>query len=72
MSRTLFANVLIQYDNDSEAVQANIRFDWIHTPGSDLFLVLNTGYLTRDLMDPHEERWLNRAGVIKLTYLKAF
>jgi hypothetical protein len=72
MSRNLFANALIQYDNDSKAVQANIRIDWIHTPGSDLFLVLNTGYFTGDLMDPHEERWLNRAGVIKLTYLKAF
>jgi hypothetical protein len=53
-------------------VQANIRIDWIHTPGSDLFLVLNTGYFTGDLPSPHDERWLNRAGVIKLTYLKAF
>ena len=28
--------------------QANIRVDWIHTPGSDLFLVLDTGYITDD------------------------
>jgi hypothetical protein len=72
VSRNLFANALVQFDNDSEAVQANIRIDWIHTPGSDLFLVLNTGYFTGDLTSPHDERWLNRAGVIKLTYLKAF
>lgn len=72
VSRKLFANALVQYDNDSETIQANIRIDWIHTPGSDLFLVLNTGYFQGDLMDPHDERWMNRAGVIKLTYLKAF
>ncbi len=72
LSRKLFANALIQYDNVSETMQANIRIDWIHTPGSDLFLVLNTGYFRGDLMDPREDRWVNRAGVVKLTYLKAF
>ncbi len=72
LSRRLFANALVQYDNVSETVQANIRIDWIHTPGSDLFLVLNTGYFRGDLMDPRQDRWANRAGVIKLTYLKAF
>jgi hypothetical protein len=72
VSRKLFANALVQYDNASETIQANIRIDWIHTPGSDLFLVLNTGYFQGDLMDPRDERWVNRAGVIKLTYLKAF
>jgi hypothetical protein len=72
LSRKLFANALIEYDNVSETVAANIRFDWIHTPGSDLFVVFNTGYFAGDLMDPREERWVNRAGVIKLTYLKAF
>jgi len=72
VSRSLFANALVQYDNDSETVQANIRIDWIHTPGSDLFLVLNTGYFQGDLADPREDRWVNRAGVVKLTYLKAF
>ena len=72
LNRKLFANALVQYDNVSETIQANIRFDWIHTPGSDLFLVLNTGYFQGDLMNPRDERWVNRAGVIKLTYLKAF
>jgi len=72
ISRKLFANALLQYDNVSETVQANVRIDWIHTPGSDLFLVLNTGYFRGDLLHPRDERWVNRAGVIKLTYLKAF
>jgi len=72
LSRRFFANALVQYDNVSETLQANIRFDWIHTPGSDLFLVLNTGYFQGDLMDPRQDRWVNRAAVVKLTYLKAF
>jgi hypothetical protein len=72
VSRSLFANALVQYDSDSESVQANVRINWIHTPGSDLFVVLNTRYFPGDLGSPRDERWLNRAGVIKLTYLKAF
>ena len=56
----------------SPELQANIRIDWIHTPGSDLFVVIDTGYLTGDLLDPREPRWQRRTGVVKLTYLKAF
>jgi len=71
VSRNLFANALVQWDSDSETLQSNLRIDWIHTPGSDLFLVLNTGYLTNpDLVAG--SRWENRAGIIKVTYLKAF
>jgi hypothetical protein len=72
VSRSLFANALVQYDDVSDVIQANIRIDWIHTPGSDLFLVLDTGYLTGDLLDPRIDRWRRRTGVVKLTYLKAF
>ena len=43
VSRKLFAGALVQWDNLSKELQANIRIDWIHTPGSDLFLVLDTG-----------------------------
>ena len=71
-SRDLFANALIQYDTDSNVVQANIRIDWIHTPGSDLFIVFDTGYNVGVLADPRDTRWVNRTGVVKLTYLKAF
>ena len=72
VSRSLFANALIQYDDVSNVMQANVRIDWIHTPGSDLFVVFDTGYLTGDLLDPRTERWQRRTGVVKLTYLKAF
>lgn len=74
LNRKLFAKALIQYDNFTRDVQANIRINWIHTPGSDLFLVLNTAYhFTGDndiLLDPRRDViMLNRAGVAKLTYL---
>ncbi len=74
VSRKLFAKALIQYDNFTRDLQANIRIDWIHTPGSDLFLVFNTSYHftgERDnLFDPHRNVLLNnRVGVAKLTYL---
>ena len=72
VSRNLFANALIQWDDVSEVLQANIRIDWIHTPGSDLFVVIDTGYLTGALLDPKAPRWLRRTGVVKVTYLKAF
>jgi hypothetical protein len=62
---------LVQWDDVSSTLQANIRVDWIHTPGSDLFLVIDTGYRTGDLLDPLAQRWLRRTGVVKLTYLKA-
>ncbi len=72
VNRALFANALLQFDDVSNVMRANIRVDWIHTPGSDLFVVLDTGYLTGDLLDPRTERWNRRTGVVKLTYLKAF
>ena len=72
VSRNLFANALVQWDDVSKVLQANVRIDWIHTPGSDLFVVFDTGYRTGDLLDPLEPRWLRRTGVVKLTYLYAF
>ena len=72
VSRKLFAGALLQWDNLSKELQANVRVDWIHTPGSDLFLVLDTDYLTDDALDPRIERWTRRTAVAKLTWLKAF
>ncbi|NJD19149.1 MAG: carbohydrate binding family 9 domain-containing protein, partial [Gemmatimonadetes bacterium] len=69
VSRKLFANAFIQYDSDSKTMQANFRVDWIHTPGSDLFVVVHTGYFAGDLTAPRDERWVHRAGVVRLTYL---
>jgi hypothetical protein len=71
-SRRLFANALVQWDDVSNTLQANIRIDWIHTPGSDLFVVLDTGYRTGTLAATGDPRWTRRTGVVKVTYLMAF
>jgi hypothetical protein len=52
LNRRLFASALVQWDDVSNALQTNICVDWIRTPGSDLFVVLDTGYLTGPLFDP--------------------
>jgi hypothetical protein len=70
-SRYLFADVLLQYDDVSRRMQGNLRVNWIHTPGSNLFLVFDTGYNAGDLLDPRDSRWERRTGVAKLTYLWA-
>ncbi len=72
LNRRLFAYALLQWDDVSRTLQSNVRVDWIHTPGSDLFVVFDTGYQTGPLNDPRDVRWLRRTGVLKLTYLKAF
>ena len=72
-SRTLFGRTLLQYDNFSRQLRANVRLDWIHTPGSDLFVVFNTAY-GLDEADPLDPRRTtpvlrDRVAVVKLTYL---
>jgi hypothetical protein len=71
VNRTLFGDVLVQYDDVSRRLQANIRVNWIHTPGSNLFLVLDTGVNMSDLPEPGVTRWERRTGVVKVTYLWA-
>lgn len=70
-SRKLFADALVQYDDVSRRIQTNLRVNWIHTPGSNLFVVLDTGVNTGDLPEPGVTRWERRTGVVKLTYLWA-
>jgi hypothetical protein len=74
LNRKLFAKALIQYDNFSRDLQANVRVDWIHSPGSDLFVVFNTSSFfpeeNDDIFDPRRTTVLNdRLAVAKLTYL---
>ena len=39
----------VQYDNENERVDFNVRFHWIPVIGDDVFLVWNTGYTTDPL-----------------------
>ena len=71
-SRDLFSTALIQYDTVSRNLQANIRVNWIHTPGSDLFVVFNTAHRFFEGPRPFDAQPDTRAAVVKLTYLLAF
>ena len=37
----LFLNTLIQYNSETNDLSTNLRLNFIHTPGSDLFVVYN-------------------------------
>ncbi len=57
---------LLQYDSESRVLGVQSRFRWIIKPGSDLFLVLNSGWY-RSEWDNRYERRYDKASV-KLQY----
>ncbi|MEJ2203379.1 MAG: DUF5916 domain-containing protein [Gemmatimonadota bacterium] len=66
-STNMFVDALVQYDPGSELVNTNVRFNLIHRPLSDLFVVFN------------EQRFANGEGIppgrgltVKGTYMVAF
>jgi hypothetical protein len=61
-----FFNAFIQYNADTHQVSSNIRFDLIHHPLSDLYLVYND---TRDTITGEIRE---RALIVKLTNLFSF
>ena len=61
-----FFNAFIQYNADAQQLSSNIRFNIIHHPLSDLFLVYN------ELRDTHNGQLLQRRFVFKLTNLFNF
>ena len=65
LNRKWFGKALIQYDNFSEQLQLYCRINWIHTPGSDLFIVLNQRYD----MAGSKSSMVQGTQVVKLTYL---
>jgi hypothetical protein len=64
----LFGNALVQYNSQTRAFSINLRIDWIHRPGSDLFIVFN------EQREVFGSRWNpeSRAFIVKLTYLMWF
>ena len=64
-STSMFLNALIQYNNDSRQWSSNVRFNIIHRPLSDFFLVYNErrDSITGDMID--------RALIAKFTYMIA-
>ncbi len=60
---TMFLNALIQYNSDSRQWSSNVRFNIIHRPLSDIFIVYNErrDSITGNLVD--------RALIAKMTYM---
>ena len=70
--RALYSNSLIQYDSVSRDFIANIRVRLLYRPGSDLYVVINTGHRFDDRFDPRPLEFDRRAIVTKLTYMLSF
>ena len=62
----MFFNALVQYNTDSHQWSSNLRFNVIHRPLSDVYLVYN------ERRDELTGRMLSRAVIAKVTYLLAF
>jgi hypothetical protein len=64
-STSMFLNALVQYNSESQQWSSNVRFNFIHRPLSDLFVVYNErrNSATGDLID--------RAIIAKVTYMIA-
>jgi len=68
LSTRLTVNALLQYNSLDNEVSANVRLNFIHRPGSDLFVVFNerrgSATSTWDLAE--------RVGLVKVTYVARF
>ena len=65
-STRLFLAALVQYDNQTDQVLSNVRLNFIHTPGADLFVVYNESRLA------HDADLIDRTIIVKLTHLLRF
>ncbi len=62
-STIMFMNALVQYNSDAHQVNSNIRFNIIHRPLSDIFIVYN------ERRDSVTHGLLDRALIGKVTYM---
>jgi hypothetical protein len=67
-STRTFLDTLLQYNTDLKQLSANVRFDLIHRPLSDLFVVYNEQRLT----DQPTPISTGRGLIVKYTHMLAF
>lgn len=65
-STRMFLNALLQYNTDVGEWSSNVRFNIIHRPLSDIFLVYN------ERRDQRTDALIDRAVIAKVTYMVAF
>jgi hypothetical protein len=66
LNTKVFLNALLQYNTDARQWSSNVRFNVIHRPLSDIYLVYN------ERRDSRTSELIDRALVAKMTYLVAF
>ncbi|MDP6039520.1 MAG: hypothetical protein QGG64_13300, partial [Candidatus Latescibacteria bacterium] len=59
-----FAKLFVQWNNDDETFAANLLINYRYRPGSDIFLVLDSGYNTAPTLKRR-----NRTVLLKWSYL---
>ena len=70
ISPRLFGSALVQVDDINDDIGVNLRVDWLHHPGADLFFVYNESRNLR--LKPGEPKVNARDTTVKLTYLFRF
>ncbi len=65
-STRMFLNALFQYNTDAREWSSNVRFNIIHRPLSDIFLVYN------ERRESRANSLMDRAVIAKMTYMVAF
>lgn len=70
-STRMFLNAFIQYNSVTRQLASNIRYNFIHHPLSDVFLVYNDSHFV-DLDRPTAAQMPSRALVLKVTHLFSF
>ena len=65
-SPDLRLNAFLQYNDETELIAANVRFNWIYRPGADLFVVFNQNW---DAMSFSRRQTRDRQVIVKFTYL---
>jgi hypothetical protein len=66
-STNMFLDALVQYDADQRTFNANVRFNFIHRPLSDVYVVYNEQRISRS-----GEPLPGRAVILKVTRSVAF
>jgi hypothetical protein len=66
LSKKAFVNALLQWNDDSEEISTNIRFNYEYRPGSDIYLVYN------ELRGTSDQGVKEQAIVLKITRLWSF
>ena len=61
-TNTMFLTTFVQYNNQADNMNVNVRFQWRYKPASDLFIVYTDNYFPENFTSK------NRALVLKFTY----